>query len=160
MSDSKKLNPAVRSMEYGNRELTTIQLYPLSYKDQKEMTSVAVAAVLELASGRVASGNNVAFAQFILDQIETHLVFFIKAMAGISDEEAHEVASRLTNDQAMQLIQHCWEMNYEGPLKNGQDLFNRMKKVFPMKRSSQPSSAATPNTALNTSTESPSEKVD
>ncbi len=140
------LNPDIRNIEYGKREIKTIQVYPLSIRDQFKLTGLVTAVVTQIVETQEENQlNDAAFMRSIMDAIESNISEILVVMADINKDEAEEILSVMTNTQLVELVEVIWEVNYEPAIKKGKDLFERGRNLFPSKRSSAPSLSDTPN---------------
>ena len=135
MSESK-LNPMVREFEVGSRELRTIKIYPLSIGDQNKMGSVLVEAIKMFADkaniyGTVdsvqAGLDNVGIIAEVIDLITVNLSKILTLASDVPQEEMDEVVDSMTNMQLTEIVEGIWDMNYEGSVKNVQNLIQRIK---------------------------------
>lgn len=141
MSDSNQagLAPSIREFTYGVRDpKKTVKLYPLSLADQAKMTGLIQKVMNEGAkyAGNVDTPEQqLKFVTEMLTIIQQNIEQFIKL---ITDEGVVVDIGELTNDQFVELVMNVFEVNYENALKNFSGLFEKVRKVFPSKRSSLP----------------------
>ncbi|MFA5394420.1 MAG: hypothetical protein WC346_00190 [Methanogenium sp.] len=152
--EAKRINPDIRKIEYGKKDLKELTLYPLSIGDQFKVTNIITEVVQTLVAGS-ASGqlNDLAFMTAVIQALEKNIGEVLVLIAEISPEEAEEIINSLTNIQLMSIVESVWDVDYEPALKKGKDLFERGKNVFNSRRSSPSSSKAIHNTDSKTSTE-------
>jgi len=153
-----RLNPKIRKFEYGNKEMFSVDLYPLSIGDQKKALEIVLEVVQEFASPEFVGKSDVEVAPKIVEILNKHIVAILAMIAGVPAESAQAILDRCTNDQFVLLIDTIWEVNFEDAVKNGMSLFDKIRMMYPSKRQSQFSYGITPNTGLNTSTPEASEK--
>ncbi len=125
---SKKLNPEIKEVEIGVRELRTIKIFPLSAKDQFDLTSRLVDVLSkmseEFSTENVSNEEALIFIQTIIsDNLEIILEYVV-------DEEQRPTFNELTNNQLYTIAETIFEVNYEGFLKNFQSLFKRAKSLI------------------------------
>ena len=160
---SERMNPKVVEVEYGKRELKKLTLYPLSLKDQFQVTDIISKVIQGLGNLPQDGTSEVAIFSSFLEQIGENANKVISIVADISNEEAEVVFNVITNDQFVFFAEKVWEVNFESALKNAKNLFERIKKQMKpetLKRSSQESSNVIPITPSQTSLENLSEKVE
>ena len=161
MTDEKRLNPDIRIITYGKKELKELTLYPLSIGDQFKVTDMITMIVQQLVSGtREGHLSDFVFMTAVMQAFETNLGKILSLIADIPEDEAKEIVNILTNTQLLDIVESVWTVDYEPALKKGKNLFERGKSVFGSRRSSPGSSSPSPSTDLKTSTEGATEKVD
>jgi hypothetical protein len=148
------LNPQIKTMLVGIRELREIKIYPLAFGKQLEMTDMITEALSAwFAKDEMEDGDphNLAFAQIILGIIKDNLGKIV-ALATDGDEDP-ELLNGLSNLQMVELAEHILNMNYlaVAESKNVTGLLERMSSLFLSRRPSV-ASASTTDTGLNTST--------
>lgn len=150
--DAQKLNPSIHVTYYGKRELKPITIYPLSVGDQLKITDIIAGVIGDIADKQVVGGmNNYAYVNLILATIKDNINKLIPMVSDLKEEEVPEFLDNLTNDQLMEIVDIIWTNSYEPSVKKGQDLFARMRKLFPSKRSLQASSNGIQDTDSPTS---------
>lgn len=139
------LNPQIKSIEVGVREVREAVVYPLSMKDQMALPEVLIDAFGKLAhldyvetaknavKDKVAkekSGNtqeesaDVKTFKIAFELIEKNIDYILeKCTDGVTTEE-------LTNDQFVELVDVIFAVNYEGAAKKVLDLVGRVKSLF------------------------------
>lgn len=144
MSD---LNPSIRELIYGKKELKKLTLYPLSVGDQFKLTELVTKVVQRLvAAQKENSLNDLAFMASMMESLEENLAMVISLISDVPPEEAKEVISRLTNSQLADLIESIWETDYEPMLKKSKNLYERGKNLFNSRKQSPVSLNPIPNT--------------
>lgn len=152
--DAKLLNPDIRDIVYGKKELKKLTLYPLSVGDQFKVTDIVTKVVQDLVKGQQEGIlGDFAFMTSVMEALETNLGKILTLISDSSEEEAKEIISQLTNTQLADIIESVWIVDYEPMLKKGKSLFERGKSVFSSKKSSPTSSSPILNTGSMTSTE-------
>jgi len=132
--DLAKLNPRIREQEVGIRELRKIKIYPLSFKDQLDMTDLIANTVQEFFIKETMT--DLKFAGFIARLLNENLVKIIKL---VCDEDPEQVMYDMDNTQTTELIDTIVEINFESLSKNVQSLSKKIKSIFQLERSSQES---------------------
>lgn len=152
--DAKMLNPDIREIVYGKKNLKKIILYPLSVGDQFKVTDLITEVIQSVIQGQQQGIlNDFAFTTSILKAVEKNIGKILTIIADISEEESADIIDKLTNTQLANIVESVWEVDYEPMLKKGKSLFERGRSVFSSKKSSPTSSSHTPNTGSKTSTE-------
>ncbi len=161
MTDAKRINPDIRNITYGKKELKELTLYPLSIGDQFKVTDVITSVVQKLVAGTKENQlDDFVFMSAIINALEDNLGKVLELIADISEDEVKNILQDITNSQLVDIVESVWSVDYEPALKKGKSLFERGKSVFDLKRSLQNSSSATHNTDLKTSTEKVTEVVE
>jgi len=129
MSDAKKLNPEIKTVQVGARQLRPVKIYPLSVSDQFELTKVLASAINQIAVDKAEllkkSEDEIVneFREIIAGNLTTVLEF-------VCDKGESPTMDELTNNQVAEIITIIFEVNYEGLVKNFKDLFKRGKLLF------------------------------
>ena len=155
MSDEKNLNPDIRDIFYGKRNLKKLTLYPLSVGDQFKVTEIISSVFQNLVKEHTIDNfNDVVFMTAIISAVEENICKVLTLISDCTDEEAKTIISDLTNAQLMDVVESIWIVDYEPMLKKGKSLFERGKSVFGLKNLSQNSSDSILSTDSMTSIES------
>lgn len=147
------INPDIRELVYGKKELKKIILYPLSIGDQFKVTEFITEIIQSLGSSSLNAMTDFAVMAVMSKALEDNLVKVLMIVTALSEKEAQVIIDELTNIQFMGLAEYIWEVNYEPAIKKGKSLFERGKNVFDLKRPLLSSSSITPSTDLNTFTD-------
>lgn len=124
----KRLNPDINKVDIGVRELTTITIYPLSAKDQFDLTSRLVNTITVLAEkDDFAQMTNEKALEFVQTAIKENLEVILEYVV---DEEERPTMDKLTNNQIYTIVAIIFEVNYEGFIKNFKNLFERGKVLI------------------------------
>ena len=128
MNDKARLNPEVRQVDIGVRELRTISIYPLSLNDQISVVNM-LATIIEEFSVGVSTED--ATTEDILGFVSEFLVKNVdKILEFVTDEAERPSMEELTNSQSVEIGKCIFEVNFEDPVKNFQSLFQKGKAVF------------------------------
>lgn len=147
-----RMNPKIKKFEYGNKEIFSVDLYPLSIGDQKKALEIVLEVVQEFASPEFVGKSDMEVAPKIIEVLNKNIVKILSMIAEVPEESSQSILDHCTNDQFVQLLNIIWEVNFEDALKNGMSLFEKISQMYPSKRQSLYSSDITPNTDLTTST--------
>jgi len=126
-----KLNPQITKVEIGVRELREVTIYPLSTHDQMEMTSLLVGTIAEVVQstkeidGKKAT--DIEIIEKVVDIIKDNLEEIIKLA---TDEKENVSTKDITNDQAVEIAEIIYMVNYENFSKNLKSLAGKMKGVL------------------------------
>ena len=154
------INPDIKEIIYGKKELKTLSIYPLSVGDQFTLTDIITEVAIQLIDAKnKGTQNDYSFMASVLEIIQEKIGKVLSLVADVSEEEAANIIKNLTNNQLMEIIDIVWTVNYEESLKKGQSLLEKGKSVFSSRKSLQDSSNGIHNIGSNTSTEEVSEKV-
>ena len=149
-NENAKLNPQIVDVEIGIRELRKIKVYPLSMKDQMDLTNLIVEA---LNVQVIENGSTDLSIAFLVGLIRENLE---KVLKMATDEE--NVMEEISNVQALEIADILFEVNFASVAKNFKSLSGKAMKLFPSERPSQPSVNDT-GTDSKTSTEKVTEKA-
>ena len=133
-TDTRKLNPQVRSVDIGKRTLRNIPIFPLSLGDQLDLTDLinqAMNAFFNMSPDETDEGL-IKFIAFVLELIKENIERIIEMIT----EEKKEILKEITNSQLMEIVEIVYEENFEGPLKKVSSLFPQVKR--PIQQPSSP----------------------
>jgi hypothetical protein len=147
MPEETKLNPQITDVEVGVRSLRKITIYPLSMGDQLKLTDLVINAITKQIGGGDAADLSVAF---IVKIIHENIG---KILTMVSDEK-ETILDELSNSQALEIAEILFDVNYGSVSKNFKSLSEKLMTLFQPERPLPPSVSDT-DTALTTSTESP-----
>lgn len=167
MDEKQIINPESKEINYGKRTIKTVTVYPLSVKDQEDLTSLIIQAVMDIAKAAGADSTKGAkkkklseeeqnrhFVENALKVITENLPVVFQKVADLeSKEEAKEILDQFTNNQLSEVITYVWEVNYEVILKNVTSLVEKVTKTFLSAGQSPQLSKDTLNIVSKTSTE-------
>jgi hypothetical protein len=120
---NSKLNPAIRTTTIGVRILREIKIYPLSIGEQKELADIIIDAMVAFSKE---NENTISNAYHIVGMISDNLSRIITC---VSDEKGEDVIKDITNDQALDIAEIVYEMNYGGNSeKKFKNLVNKIMK--------------------------------
>jgi hypothetical protein len=166
-----KLNPKIREIEYGKRELQTLPMYPLSMADQFKVADLIANILQSLDTFSQGNASESQFFVAFVKEIEKNIELIITLVCDMELQEAKEVTNKMTNDQFLEFADIIWTVNYETSLKNGKSLIEKVKQHWkpiqtepipevPSMRLSPQSLNTIANTDLNTSLDSVIERED
>lgn len=122
------LNPQIRMMEVGTKELREVTIYPLSMADQFKMTDAVVNVFKQFDELKPMELGDAAIVVAVISLIEENIQTILEL---IIDEEEKLEFSELTNLQFSLLVENIYEVNYAGTIKKFQDLVGRVKELLP-----------------------------
>lgn len=150
------LNPQVRYIDIGVRELRKLTIYPMSMADQKRFGKMFQKIVEEYLSqtpdGPMQTEDLMPFAQFLIKLIGENIKEVLKIITELREQELDRFFDDVTNNQMSQIIMAVYEENFDKPSKNLLGLFETVRQLFPLERLSQPSLNDTDSTTSATST--------
>lgn len=121
----RQLNPQVRDLDVGIRELRTVKVYPLGVSYQLEMTDLLSEAIAGYISARANEDIDMAsFISFAIGLVRNNIDKFMGALT----DDGPDLLSDMTNMQLSELLEIVIKENYEDPAKNFQSL---LKNLFP-----------------------------
>jgi len=149
---SAKLIPQVAEVTVGIRDLREIKVYPLSMADQLKLTDLITTALQEFTdAGEV---NDMVFVGAVIEMIKSNIGRIISM---VSDEDGDKILEELTNEQALEIAEAIFDMNYGILGKNLKSLGEKARKLFPSARLSRPSFNDIVDTDSKISSENPTE---
>ena len=168
-SENLKLNPQKQTVEIGIRKLRGVTIYPLSVADQLEMTDLITQTIREFFAKRdemvkleesdEPEEKKVALVSFIVGLIRDNVLRMLTLVTD-AKELGKDPLKDISNVQFFEIADIIYAVNYEAVSKNAQNLFEKIKKLFPSKRSLQESVKDIHSIDSKTSTESPGETED
>lgn len=122
-SGTRKLNPEIKEVDVGTKELRTIKIYPLSANDQFELSKQIINAITEFSEStdftQMSNDEALAFVQrLIFDNLSVILEYVVT-------KEERPTFDELTNNQIFEISDIVFKVNYEGFIKNFKNLFER-----------------------------------
>ena len=124
------LNPQIREISVGTKELRKVKIYPLSMADQFKMTDAIVAAAQQFSVIDPKNLNDATIVATMITMIEENLQDLFKLLLA---EEEDITFDELTNVQFSDIVEIVYEINYETSIKKFQDLIDEVKKMLPSK---------------------------
>jgi len=145
----KQLNPQIRDVQIGVRNLRNIKVYPPSLADQiKLMKIISEGAALWFRDNPEGEMSPEAIAG-ILAVIQTNIGDVLKILMGLEKKvQVDKVLKDLTNTQLANIIIKVLEDNFLGPVKNVKSLFESQE--MPLGEMLSPSERPLPQSAKST----------
>lgn len=155
------LNPDIREIEIGIRKKRKLVIYPLSVRDQFALSDLIASILSDLSafSEENEVSTQISFIKEIILAIRQNIVQILTFVIP-EEEDPEDLLSEFSNNQVFNLAKLIYEVNYEGVVKNVQDLIIQTKKNTSTLMGSSPKLSQKPDTESPTSTESPSKKED
>lgn len=123
MTDNQ-LNPEIRTVKVGVRQLREVTIYPLSIHDQDELVKLLGNVISDLGQNvDFENANDEKALEFLHQLVFSNLE---KVLEFVTDEKERPTLKELTNNQFYEIVNAIFEMNYEGLIKNFKDLFGRI----------------------------------
>lgn len=163
MPEQVNLNPDVRELTIGVRELRKVTMYPLSVRDQLNTTSIVVGAVSTFfrAYDNVDAVPETDFAMFISQLVSGNMDPVIRMV--LADESPDkDVLAEMTNRQLEEFVKAVYEVNYSFLSNLFKMAMEKMRQVLPASPSMKSSlkSVTGMDTDLMSSIPEASEKVE
>lgn len=156
--EMKKLNPEIREVEIGIRELRKIKVYPLSFRDQEKCSALISESLQKFMN--LKDQSDIAFVSLVVDMISKNAK---KILALVVDKEdlGGDILGETSNGQLLTIAETIYEVNYEALQKKVRGLFGTLTKVTDSLpgRPLQQFSDDTLDTDLNTSSDEATEKA-
>lgn len=140
------LNPDIKKMLIGSREMVEITIYPLSVSEEGELIRTVTGAIIQFSKEQNEEMDDDKSVIVITKIIEENLEKIFKI---VTDSEAPY--SIMTNNQLVEFGEILFEVNFEGLLKNGRSLFKKVQGILLLKGQSPQS---VKNTDINSTTSS------
>lgn len=123
----RTLNPDIKEVHIGIKELSPIKIYPLSVQDQFEITNRIVDVISSMSDGVNLESNEESLA-FIQKVISENLGVILEY---VTDDDQRPSFDRLTNNQCYEIAEIIFNVNYEAFIKNSQNLIERITSLLP-----------------------------
>lgn len=124
-----RLNPKIREIEFGKRELQTLRMYPLSMADQFKVADI-IGNVLQSLDGLGNIQDEMSVFISFVKEIENNLTKIVSLVADVGMEDAQLVTTKMTNDQFLEFAEIVWSVNFENALKNGKSLIEKIRQQW------------------------------
>lgn len=118
------LNPQITKVEIGTKETREITIYPLSMRDQFNMTDTVVEAVMQFANVDTGALADEEIIKNMVTLIEENIE---KLLVLVLDQDEAVTLEDMTNDQFTLICETIYTTNYEGSIKKLQDLVGKIK---------------------------------
>ena len=152
-----RLNPQIKDVEIGIRNLRSIKIYPLSVSDQLTATNLVTSALQVFMTNKDVKNNDLLFVAFMLEQIRTNASEILKMV--LDETESPEVVLKdMSNEQMMVIVKAIYEVNYESLSKNVKSLLEKKKESVSERQSQQSVKSMDTNSMI--SSENPGETVE
>ena len=147
--DTERLNPDIKEIKIGVRRLRKIKIYPLSAKDQFELSDLVAGGLKHFLS----LGQNMSDVDFVKASLGLIRENFERIAQLITDPKdvGDNILGDLTNNQIAEIAEIVYEVNYASLQKKVTGLLKHLPSS--MRRSSQEFFGDTPNIDLSISTE-------
>lgn len=150
--DMQHLIPRPKKIVIGTKQVKEYELYPLSIKDQRQITDLIIEIIKMLVT--VGEGdNNISLMGRLADAITTKVPEILSVALGIEKAEAEES----TNEQVFYIVNIILDDNYKDIQKKIAGVAEKVMSAFFSAKSSQ-ESVNTTDTALNKPADSPESK--
>lgn len=152
-----RLNPQIKDVEIGIRNLRSIKIYPLSVSDQLTATNLVTSALQVFMTNKDVKNNDLLFVAFMLEQIRTNASEILKMVLD-ETESPEAVLKEMSNEQMMVIVRAIYEVNYESLSKNVKSLLEKKKESVSERQSQQSVKSMDTNSMI--SSENPGETVE
>ncbi|MFW6121408.1 MAG: hypothetical protein ACOC80_10995 [Petrotogales bacterium] len=128
-----KLNPQIKTVEIGTRGLRKVNVYPLSYGDQRKLIDTIrdkVSDTLRTVSGENSleivtdsnseSNEGVDLVSLVFEALQDNFDYILELVT-----DGDVTVNELTNYQVSEVIRIVYEVNFEEPGKNLPSLFQK-----------------------------------
>jgi hypothetical protein len=114
-----------RKMVIGIREPKEVEIFPLSFADQKKFATKIADILAAFSQEKVEELSVIDMAEKIILLIEDN----IKEISGMVIQGGVDL-DKVTNEQIVDLCTHVYEMNYDGSIKKVKALVQRLAEVW------------------------------
>ena len=149
--DINYLIPQPKKIVIGTKQIKEYELYPLSIKDQRQITDLIIEIIKMLVLN--AGDNNLALIGRLAEAITTKVPEILSVSLGIDKAEAEEA----TNDQVIYIVNIILDDNYKDIQKKISSIAEKVMSIFLSGKSSQ-ESVNTMDTPLNKEADSQESK--
>lgn len=163
--NTQDLNPQIRTVDVGIRNLRKIKIYPMSMADQSnfvELLKGAIESYLNLTaeSGSFTESDLLPFIASVTKMVSENSKEFIKIVTDENEVNPDTFFDEVTNMQMSTIVKIIVDDNFEAPSKNVMSLLRTITNLFQWRRQSPMSLNDTDNSDSTISTEEPLEKED
>jgi len=136
-----RLNPQIREIDTGIRNLRKIKIYPMSMADQSNLIEIlkdAIESYLNLTadSGKFDEGDLLPFISSIAKIVAENSKQFIKIITDPDEVDYDIFFNEVTNTQMSEIIKIIVNDNFEKPSKNVMSLLPTIMNLFQWRRQS------------------------
>jgi hypothetical protein len=118
-----KLNPQIRTIEIGIRELREVMVYPMSLADQLKLSDLITDSLAKLQSVSELN-SSVGLISFILNLIKEKSSFVLKMVLD-ENEDPDEFMGNISNEQFVEFVKLIIEVNFDPISKNLKGLLKK-----------------------------------
>lgn len=146
--EKKQVNPRVRYVDIGIKEVRKIKLYPLSVHDQMELSDLVTESVMTFFDA--GEKNDIETLSFAIETVKANLGRILEI---ITDPDEKVSLREIDNTQLSVVVSEIVEVNYTNNIlsKNVKSLFEKIQSLFPSKRLPSMFAENIQGTGLNTS---------
>ena len=138
---AKRINPRIRNVSIGIRNLRNIKVYPLSMHDQKQLIALVNKILKTLfeeeKKTEKTDDKNLVFISHVVKVIEDNIEELLGYAA--PDEDITKFMKDIDNDQLSEIVGHVYRDNFGTPVKNVTSLFDPEQLQSVLKRQSSQS---------------------
>ncbi len=123
--DKRQMNPDIKVLNIGVKQLRSVHFYPLSMSDQFKLTETLANVINDM--GNNIDMNNASIMEalsFVRDVISQNLETILTY---VTTEEERPSIDEITNNQFYEIVDAIFTVNYEGILKNSSNLIERVR---------------------------------
>jgi len=107
----KSLNPEIKTVTIGVRELREIEIYPLSVGEQMKLTDLITETLQQFLKEGGEKEVDAEFVKFVVNLIKDNLQ---KILTLVTDYDGAEIMYDMTNSQFVEVAELVYEMNFGG----------------------------------------------
>jgi hypothetical protein len=123
----RTLNPDIKEINIGIKEVHPIKIYPLSIQDQFDITNRLVDVISQFGDQTNFESNEDAL-KFLQEIITDNLSVILEY---VTTEDDRPTFRDLTNNQCYEIAEVIFQVNYEAFVKNSQNLIERVMELLP-----------------------------
>jgi len=159
----KALNPDIRVVQIGVRELYNLTIYPLSFGQQIKMSETIGDAIASFYKNPTTTDAEfVAFLVKLIGDNAKEVLSYITDPEEVGEilkgKESKSLIDSITNKQLFTIAEHLYEDNFKDPSEKVRTMFETIKKEYLSSKLSPESSDTIPDMDLSTSLNEVSEK--
>ncbi len=126
------LNPQIKKVQVGTKELRTVTIYPLSVADQFTMTELIGEVLEEVSKPDFSKKKDMEVVDYVVKTIKNNLKSILEFVLDPGEEIKF---TELTNTQLVEIVDIIFNANYEEVIKNLKDLTKKAKALWTSKGS-------------------------
>ena len=120
-----KINPQIKGVEIGTRDLRKVKIYPLSLGDEIEFADIITEAIAIFVDKGIEDELTIPFVVNLIKENLSRIIGLITY-----NDKPDDLMKNITNLQAVEIAQMIWDVNFSEPSKNVQSLLEKIKTQY------------------------------